>query len=182
MRKNFGAKPFLYPQPVLIIATYGEDGTPDAMNAAWGGICDYNKIMLCLSEGHKTTQNILKRKAFVINVADADNVAACDYVGMVSANKVPDKLAATGWKLSKSQFVDAPVIDSLKLALECKLDKVDEDGLIIGEIVNVSADESILTDGKIDPALLRPITFDAANGKYLVIGEAVGDAFTTSKL
>lgn len=181
MRKNFGVKTYLYPQPVLIISTYGEDGSPDAMNAAWGGICDDDKIMLCLSEGHKTTKNILNRKAFVINIADAANVVACDYVGIVSANTVPDKLAKTGWTVEKSQFVDAPVVTSLKLALECELDKVDEDGLIIGKIVNVSADESILKDGRIDPSLLKPITFDAANGKYLVLGEEVGDAFSCGK-
>ena len=181
MRKNFGSKTYLYPQPVFIISTYGEDGSPDAMSAAWGGICDHNKVMLCLSEGHKTTHNILKRKAFVINIADVANVVACDYVGIVSANDVPDKLAATGWQLTPSQFVDAPVIQNLKLALECRLDKVNEDGLIIGEIVNVSADESVLTDGKIDPALLKPVTFDAVNNKYLVLGEAVGDAFSCGK-
>ncbi len=178
MRKNFGVKTYLYPQPVLIISTYGEDGSPDAMNAAWGGICDDDKIMLCLSEGHKTTHNILKRKAFVINVADEENVVACDYVGMVSANDVPDKFARTGWTAEKSQYVDAPVVTSLKLALECTLDSVTEDGLIIGKIVNVSADESVLTDGRIDPALLKPVTFDAVNNKYLVLGGAVGSAFS----
>ncbi len=181
MRKNFGAKTYLYPQPVLIISTYGEDGSPDAMNAAWGGICDYNKVMLCLSEGHKTYKNILARKAFVINIADAANVVACDYVGMVSGNNVPDKMAKTGWKLAKSSFVDAPVVEDLKLALECRLDKIDEDGLVIGEIVNVSADESVIKDGKIDPSLLQPITFDAVNNKYLILGEVVGNAFADGK-
>lgn len=181
MRKNFGVKTYLYPQPVLIISTYGEDGSPDAMNAAWGGICDYDKVMLCLSEGHKTTRNILKRKAFVINIADKANVVACDYVGIVSANDAPDKFQKTGWQVSKSAFVDAPVIDDLKLALECELEKVDEDGLIIGKIVNVSADESVLKDGKISPELICPITFDPANAKYIALGEVVGDAFSVGK-
>lgn len=181
MRKNLGVKTYLYPQPVLIVSTYGEDGSPDAMNAAWGGICDDDKVMLCLSEGHKTTKNILARKAFVINIADRDNVEACDYVGIVSANDVPGKLAATGWKISRSAFVDAPVVDSLKLALECRLHRVDEDGLIIGKIVNVSADESILKDGKVSPELLRPITFDPSNARYVALGEVVAAAFSAGK-
>ncbi len=111
MRKNFGAKPYTYPQPVFIIATYGEDGTPDAMNAAWGGISEANEISMCISAGHKTTKNILARKAFTVSMADAAHVAECDYVGVASANDVPDKLAKAGFHTTKSEFVDAPLID-----------------------------------------------------------------------
>lgn len=158
MRKNFGAKTYMYPMPVLIIATYDEDGRPDAMNAAWGGIADYNQVALCLSESHKTTKNILARKAFTVSMADAAHVAECDYVGIVSANNVPDKFQRAGFHAVKSEFVDAPVIEELPMTLECRLNKVTEEGLIIGDIVNVSADESILTDGKIDPSKFTPIT------------------------
>lgn len=178
MRKNFGAKTYLYPMPVLIVATYGEDGKPDAMNAAWGGIADANKIALCLSESHKTTKNILARKAFTVSMADAEHVVACDYVGVVSANQEPDKFEKAGFHAVKSEFVDAPVIEELPMTLECVLEKVTEDGLLIGSIVNVSADERILDEkGKIDPAKLRPITFDSVNNAYLVLGEKVGNAF-----
>ena len=117
MRKNFGPKPLLYPQPVFIIATYGEDGTPNAMNAAWGGISEENQITICISAGHKTTANILSRKAFTVSMATADYVTACDYVGIVSGNKVPDKFASAGFHASKSEFVDAPLIDELPMAV-----------------------------------------------------------------
>ena len=93
MRKNFGAKPWFYPLPVLMIGTYDEDGTPDAMNAAWGGLYDADKIVLCLSEGHKTTTNIKMKGAFTVSFADAVHVTEADYVGMESANQVKDKLA-----------------------------------------------------------------------------------------
>ncbi len=182
MRKNFGHKTYMYPLPVLIIGTYGDDGTPDAMNAAWGGISDYNQVALCLSESHKTTRNILKRKAFTVSMADAAHVAECDYVGMVSGNDVKDKFAKAGFHATKSEFVDAPVIDELPMTLECRLVKVNEDGLIIGEIVNVSAEESILgADGKIDPAKFTPITFDPVNNVYIKLGEACGKAFGEGK-
>ena len=179
MRKNFGARPILYPQPVLIIATYGEDGTPDAMNAAWGGIADMNRVAMCLSAGHTTVQNILARKAFTISMADAEHVAACDYVGIVSGNHVPDKVARAGFHTTRSSFVDAPLIDELPLTLECRLVSFDpETEMLIGEIVNVAAEERILdAEGKIDPAKLRPITFDTVNHAYLVLGEKVGNAF-----
>ena len=134
MRKNFGAKPYTYPQPVFIIATYGGDGTPDAMNAAWGGISEANEISMCISAGHKTTKNILARKAFTVSMADAAHVVECDYVGVVSANDVPDKLAKAGFHTTKSEFVDAPVFDEFPLALECKLLKITEDGNIVGQI------------------------------------------------
>ena len=183
MRKDFGAKPYIYPQPVLIIATYGEDGTPDAMNAAWGGISDMNKIAMYLSASHKTVKNILQRKAFTVSMADADHVTACDYVGIVSANDVPDKLARSGLHATRSERVDAPLIDELPMALECTLVSFDEETeLLVGEIVNVSADERVLGEnGKIDPAKLRPITFDAVNNAYLVLGEKVGNAFQGGK-
>lgn len=179
MRKNFGAKPYTYPQPVLIIASYDENGTPDAMNAAWGGISDDTQISMCLSAGHKTVKNILKRKAFTVSMADAANVAACDYVGIVSANDVPDKLEKAGFHTTRSEFVDAPLIDELPMALECRLVSYDEESCrMVGEIVNVSAEESVLDEnGKIDPQKLQPITFDPVNNAYLKLGEKVGNAF-----
>ena len=179
MRKNFGPKPLLYPQPVFIIATYGEDGTPNAMNAAWGGISEENQITICISAGHKTTANILSKKAFTVSMATADYVTACDYVGIVSGNKVPDKFARAGFHARKSEFVDAPLIDELPMALECKLISYNpETCCLIGEIVNVSADESVLNEtGKVDPRKLKPITFDPMNNAYLVLGEKVGNAF-----
>ena len=179
MRKNFGAKPYTYPQPVLIIASYDENGTPDAMNAAWGGISDDTQISMCLSAGHKTVKNILKRKAFTVSMADAANVAACDYVGIVSANAVPDKLEKAGFHTTRSEFVDAPLIDELPMALECRLVSYDEESCrMVGEIVNVSAEESVLDEnGKIDPGKLQPITFDPVNNAYLKLGEKVGNAF-----
>ena len=179
MRKNFGPKPLLYPQPVFILAAYGEDGTPNAMNAAWGGISEDNEVSICISAGHKTTANILARKAFTVSMATADYVTACDYVGIVSGNKVPDKFARAGFHATKSEFVDAPLIDELPMAVECKLISYDpETCRLVGEIANVSADESVLGDnGKVDPAKLKPITFDPMNNAYLVLGEKVGNAF-----
>ena len=179
MRKNFGAKPYTYPQPVLIIASYDENGTPDAMNAAWGGISDDTQISMCLSAGHKTVKNILKRKAFTVSMADAAHVAACDYVGIVSANDVPDKLEKAGFHTTRSEFVDAPLIDELPMTLECRLVSYDEESCrMVGEIVNVSAEESVLDEnGKIDPQKLQPITFDPVNNAYLKLGEKVGNAF-----
>ena len=121
MRKNFGAKPWTYPQPVFILASWNEDGTADAMNAAWGGVSDDKELSFCISAGHKTTANILARKAFTVSMATADQMAACDYVGIESGNKVPDKVAKAGWHVTPSFFVDAPLIDELPMAVECRL-------------------------------------------------------------
>ena len=179
MRKSFGPKPLLYPQPVLMIATYDEDGTPDIMNAAWGGITEDNEITICLSAEHKTTKNLQKRGAFTVSMADEAHVVACDYLGITSANKTPDKVTRSGLHVTKSELVDAPLIDELALALECKVISYDpETCRLVGEIVNVSADESVLDEnGKIDPDKLRPITFDPIHNAYRVLGEKVGNAF-----
>ncbi|AEE97916.1 flavin reductase family protein [Mahella australiensis] len=178
MRKDFGAKTWFYPLPVLIIGTYDEKGNANAMNAAWGGIYDSNHVVLSLSSDHKTTKNIRTRRAFTISFGDAAHVAACDYMGLVSGNDVPNKLEKAGFTTQKSRFVDAPVICELPMTLECRLAKVNEDENIIGEIVNVSADESILDeDGLIDAAKLRPISYDPVHNEYRLLGEKVGNAF-----
>ena len=179
MRKNFGAKPMCYPMPVYMIATYGADGTPDVMNAAWGGISESTEISICISEDHKATENILARKAFTVSMATAEYMVACDYVGIVSGNKVPDKFARAGFHATKSQFVDAPLIDELPMAVECELISYDSSSCrLVGRIVNVSADESVLNaEGKVDVEKLRPITYDPMNHHYLVLGEKVGNAF-----
>lgn len=182
MRKNFGAKPFLYPMPVLIIASYDENGIPNAMNAAWGCIADMNRVAIYVAGNHKTMANILQRQAFTVSMADAANVVEADYVGIVSGNNTPDKLEKTGWHTTKSEFVDAPLIDELPMALECKLVSFDEESeLLIGEIVNVCADEKILTDGNIDPIKLNPITYDPVNHGYFTLGQKVGNAFSDGK-
>ncbi len=178
MRKNFGAKPILYPQPVFIIGSYDEGGRADAMNAAWGGISESNEISICLSPEHKTVKNILERRAFTVSMATADTVVPCDFVGLVSANDVSDKLEKAGFHTTKSELVDAPIIEELPMAVECKLISYDPESCrMVGEIVNVCADEKVLTNGKIDPDKLRPITYDGMNHAYYVLGEKVGNAF-----
>ena len=178
MRKNFGAKPILYPQAVFIIGSYDENGNADAMNAAWGGVAGVNKIFMCISS-HKSTDNILARKAFTVSMGTADQMVACDYVGIVSANNEPEKMKKSGFHTIKSEYVDAPVIEELPMTLECRLISYDpETHYMFGEVVNVSADEAILgEDGNIDIAKLRPIIFDGIHAVYHVIGEKVGNAF-----
>lgn len=178
MRKDFGSKPWFYPLPVLIIGSYDENGMANAMNAAWGGLYDRDQVVLCLSAGHKTTQNIKVKKAFTISFADAGHVVEADYLGLVSANDVDNKLVKAGFHTTKSAFVDAPIINELPISLECELVKITEDGNLIGRIVNVSADESVLGgDGMIDPDKLQAISFDPVHNAYLVLGQKVGNAF-----
>ena len=179
MRKNFGAKTMCYPMPVFIIGTYNEDGTPNAMNAAWGGISEEQEISICVDNGHKTAENLQKRKAFTVSMATATYMTACDYVGLVSGNKEPEKFQKAGFHATKSDFVDAPLIDELPMALECEVVSYDTDSCrLVGRIVNVSIDDSVLGEnGKVDISKLQPITYDSMNHHYLVLGEKVGQAF-----
>ena len=183
MRKSFGPKPMVYPMPVFIIGTYNEDGTANAMNAAWGGISEENEISICVSDDHKTTENLLKRKAFTVSMATADYVAECDYVGIVSGNDVPSKLEKAGLTTIKSEHVDAPIICELPMAVECKLKSYDPESCrLVGEIINVCADESVLDEkGNIDACKLKPITYDPSNHNYIALGEIVGKAFSDGK-
>lgn len=118
MRKNFGAHASIYPQPVFILAAYGEDGTPCAMNAAWGGISDDQELSFCVSPSHRTVKDLLARGAFTVSMGTAEQVVACDYVGLVSGNQVPDKFARAGFHATKPEFVDAPCIDELPITYD----------------------------------------------------------------
>ncbi|MBO4380107.1 MAG: flavin reductase [Muribaculaceae bacterium] len=180
-RKNFGNKRALVttPQPCVMIATWDKEHNPDVMMAAWAGQLDYTKIVISLSK-HKTTDNLELTGAFTVSFADERTVAESDYFGLVSANKVPDKVAKAGFTITPSPNVDAPIINEYPLALECRVVSF-EDGMLIGEVVNMSSDESILTDGKVDLAKLKPIVFDAAGMCYRALGDIVGKAWGSGK-
>lgn len=182
MKKNFGAKSWLYPMPVLIVAAYDGEGTPNVMNAAWGGMFTDEMIGLCLSAGHKTTKNILSSRAFTVSMGTVEQVGACDFVGLVSGNRMPDKFARAGFHATPSLHVNAPMIEELPMTLECELVSYDPESChLVGRIVNVSADERILTDGAIDPGKLRPIAYDPVRLEYVELGAVVGKAFECGK-
>lgn len=180
MKKDLGVKPYIFPQPVLIIGTYDQNGQPNAMNAAWGGMADDNEIMICLAS-HKTTANLAIHKACTIAIGDVQNVVACDYVGITSANRTPDKFIKTGWTTTKSNFVNAPIINELPLTLECTLIKIVDEVKYFFRIENITADERILTDGKVDLTKLQPITYDPSGHGYYALGNKVGQAFADGK-
>lgn len=182
MRKNFGSQNWLYPMPVLIVGTYDENGNPNAMNAAWGGIYDTDMVMLCLAHKRKTVKNIKATGAFTVSFGTESTVIPCDYVGMVSGNNEPEKFAKAGFTAAKGEHVNAPVINELPMTVECEFVKFNEDGICIGKIINISADAGILTDGKIDARKLKPICFDAVTDEYYGIGNAVGKAFSDGKI
>lgn len=181
MRKNLGSKPYLYPQLVLIIGTYDKDGNPNAMNAAWGGMADYDKIMVCMSS-HKTTENIALNNEFTVSIGDANHVVECDYVGIVSQNKEPNKMKKANFTTTKAEFVNAPIINELPLCLECKLIKIVEEDLYIAQIINVSVDESIL-DEKENISLEKfiPIIYAPSTHEYYKVSGKAGNAFSDGK-
>ena len=181
--KDFGVKPYLFPMPVYMIGTYNEDGTVDSMPMAWGGICAENMVALNLEEDHKTVANLKARGAFTLSVPGRDTIVESDYMGLVSANKVADKFARTGLHAVKSSRVDAPVILEYPLTLECRVVEMQEQpyGLrVLGEIVNVMADEKILGEGgKIDVGKIDTFLFDQVRFDYYGIGEICGKAWHT---
>lgn len=181
MKKELAVKPYLFPMPVLMIATYNDDGTVDVMNMAWGGICAENMVSLNISADHKTSENIKKRGAFTLSVADIPHLAAADFFGIASANKIPDKFQRSGLTAVKSEKVDAPVVQEFPLTLECRVveDKMEIYGHhVLGEIVGILADETVLNEkGRIEPGKLNAFLYDAFQDGYYAIGEKVGQAF-----
>lgn len=185
MKKNFKPKAWILPQPVLIIGTYNEDGTPNAMNAAWGGQWDMSEIMISMGS-HATTANLNRCGDFTVAFATADTMVAADYVGIVSGKTHPDKIAKTGWKSEKGDTVNAPVFDCFPMTMECRIkEKLYESPTgfyIIAEILNIVCDEAYLAeDGKPDVEKMQLITFDPIHNGYISLGSRVGNAFHDGK-
>lgn len=183
--KNFKAKPWILPQPVLIIGTYDKEGKPNAMNAAWGGQWDADEIMISMG-AHATTVNLNERGEFTLAFATEETMLAADYVGIVSAKNEPDKIAKTGWNVVRAENVCAPVFTDFPMTMECrikqKLDESETGCYIIAEIVNIIVDEKYLAeDGKPDVEKMNLITFDPVHNGYIKLGETVGKAFSDGR-
>ncbi len=180
MRKNIKTTEAIFPMPVLMIATYNEDGTIDIMNAAWGMMIDRDIIALNLTETHKTVKNIKKRKAFTVSIADSKHVCEADYFGIVSGNNTPKKFENSGLTATKSENVDAPIINEFPISMECEFIEYQDDKYgcgVIGKIVNVTADESVMNGDNVDISLVNAISFDPYTHGYYKVTERVGNAF-----
>lgn len=180
MRKKINVTEGIFPMPVLMVATYNEDGSVDVMNAAWGTMIDRDKIALNLSETHKTVKNIKAKKAFTVSIADAAHVVEADYLGMVSGNTEPKKFEQSGLTAVRSQAVDAPVINEFPVCLECEFIEYqsDENGIgVVGRVVNVTADESVMDGDKVNVSRMNAIAFDPYTHGYYKVTERVGEAF-----
>ena len=181
MKKDLGVHPFLFPMPVLMIATYDEQGKADVMNMAWGGICAENMVALNIGEDHKTMKNIKKRMAFTLSIADVPHLKEADFFGIATGNKLEDKFERSGLTAVKSSRVDAPVIEEFPLTLECRVAEIQNDcghNRVVGEIVNVLADETVLNEkGKVDPTRLNAFAFDQFQNGYYSIGGKIGQAW-----
>lgn len=183
MLKDLGVKPYTFPMPVLMIATYGEDGKVDVMNMAWGGVCAENMVALNINEDHKTSANIKARGAFTLSIADIPHIEAADFFGIATGNKMEDKFERSGLHAVKSGRVDAPVVEEFPLTLECKVVECQHTAYgfrVLGEIVNVLADEKVLDEkGKVIPEKLNAFVFDQCRSGYYAVGEKVGQAWQT---
>lgn len=180
MRVKLNITEGIFPMPVLMVATYNEDGSVNVMNAAWGTMQERGTVALNLTETHKTVINIKKKKAFTVSIADAAHVVEADYFGVESGNKVPNKFEKSGLTASKAEFVDAPVINEFPICLECEFIEYqsNEYGVgVIGKVVNITADESVMVEGKVDMSLVNAIAFDPYTHGYYRVSERVGEAF-----
>ena len=184
MKKEIKTKQAIFPMPVLMIATYNEDGTVDVMNAAWGMMLEMNQVVLNLTETHKTVKNIKERGAFTVSIADANHVKEADYLGVVSANNTPDKFEKSGLSYEKSNCVDAPIINEFPICMECEFIEYQDDEYgagVIGKVVNVTADESVMNGDNVDISLVDAISFDPYTHGYYKVSERVGNAFSDGK-
>lgn len=186
MKKSFGAKTLVFPTPVWVVGTYDREGRPNAMSAAWGGICCSQPPCLAVSlrKATYTYGNIVARKAFTINVPSEAHVRQADYFGIVSGKNV-DKFAVAGLTPIRSSIVDAPYIEEFPLVVECRLLHSIEIGLhtqFVGEILDVKAEESVFDEkGYVDIEKVRPILFEPEINTYHGVGKLLGRAFSMGK-
>ena len=183
--KNFGSKPWLLPQPVLIIGTYDKDGKPNAMNAAWGGTWDMHEIMISLGS-HKTTDNLAVNNEFTVAFTTTDTMVAADYVGLASGRNTSNKMERTGWTVEKAPNVNAPLFKEFPMTMECrvkeKLNESETGYYLIAEVIDIQCDEKYLAaDGQPDVERMQIITYDPVHHGYIELGKAVGKAFADGK-
>ena len=184
MRTQIKTTEAIFPMPVLMVATYNEDGTIDVMNAAWGTMVDRDVVALNLGADHNTVKNIKARKAFTVSIADAAHLVEADYFGIASGNNTPDKFAKSGMTAAKSENVDAPIINEFPLCMECEFIEYQDNqyGLgVIGKVVKTTADERVMKDGKVDISSVNAIAFDPYTHGYYKVTERVGEAFSDGK-
>lgn len=180
MRKNIKTTEAIFPMPVLMIATYNEDGSIDVMNAAWGTMLSRNQVVLNLTETHKTVKNIKQRKAFTVSIADSKHVVEADYFGVVSGNNTPNKFENSGLTTTKSENIDAPIINEFPICFECEFIEYQDDEYgcgVIGKVINVTADENVMSGDNVDIELVNAIAFDPYTHGYYKVSERVGEAF-----
>lgn len=180
MKQQIKTTEAIFPMPVLLISTFNEDGTVDVMNAAWGTMLDRDKVALNLTETHRTVQNIKARRGFVIHIADAKHTVEADFFGVVSGNKDPEKFEKSGMTFTKSELVDAPIINELPIAMECELIEYQNDATgmgVIGRVLRTSVEEAVMKDGTVDVDALEAIAFDPYTLGYYRVGGRVGSAF-----
>ncbi len=180
MRKNIKTTEAIFPMPVLMIATYNEDGSIDVMNAAWGTMLNRDQVILNLTETHKTVKNIKERKVFTVSIADSKHVVEADYFGVVSGNNTPNKFENSGLTATKSENVDAPIINEFPICLECEFIEYQDDEYgcgVIRKIVNVTADEKVMNGENVDIELVDAIAFDPYTHGYYKVTKRVGNAF-----
>ena len=180
MRRKLNVTEGIFPMPVLMVATYNEDGSVNVMNAAWGTMQERGNVALNLTKTHKTVKNIIKRGAFTVSIADAAHVAEADYFGVESGNRVADKFGNSGLTASKAETVDAPAIHEFPLCLECEFIEYQDNEYgcgVIGKVVNVTADESVMSGDRVDMSLVNAIAFDPYTHGYYKVTERVGEAF-----
>lgn len=177
MRKQIKTTEAIFPMPVLMIATYNDDGTINVMNAAWGTMLERDEVILNLTETHKTVKNIRKRKAFTVSIANAKNVVAADYFGMVSGNNTENKFENSGLTATKSEIIDAPIINEFPICMECKLEENESNWGIVGKVINVTASMEVMNGDNVDINLLEAIAFDPYTHGYYKVTEKVGNAF-----
>ena len=186
MKKDIGAKTLLFPTPVLVVATYDSAGKPNAMTAAWGGICCSEPpcVTVSVRKSRLTYDNLMETKAYTVNIPGKDHMREADYFG-ISSGKDEDKFAVAKLTPVKSEYVNAPYINEFPLNLECKVIQIMDLGAhtqFIGEVVNVKIDETIAEDEK-TPLIeqIRPLIFAPSGGRYYTVGEEVGKAFSAGK-
>ena len=180
MRKKLNVTEGIFPMPVLMVATYNDDDSVNVMNAVWGTMQARDTVALQLTESHKTVKNIKKRGAFTVSIADVNHVVEADYFGVVSGNKVTNKFENSGLTSSKSEMIDAPVINEFPVCLECEFIEYQNNAYgcgVIGKVINITADDSVMVNDKIDMSLVNAIAFDPYTHGYYRVSERVGEAF-----
>jgi flavin reductase (DIM6/NTAB) family NADH-FMN oxidoreductase RutF len=179
---TLGPQTLLFPMPATLIGSQ-VDGKPNYMTAAWCAIAAQEppSVAVAIRQERYTLKGVREQGTFSVNVPSSTMVKEVDYCGLYSGENRDKSQIFTAFY---GELKTAPLIEECPVNLECKAIHYLDLGshtLVVGEIIQTYISEDCLTDKKVNPGKIDPLTFITGTRKYHRLGDEIAPAFSIGK-